>query len=61
MPWLALPFGDLRIKAIKTHFEVTGIPCLVILNRDGKEVTRDGRNDIYAHKSAVKEKWDKEM
>lgn len=46
MPWLALPFGDPNIKNLAKHFDVKGIPCLVILGPDGKTVTRQGRNLI---------------
>lgn len=46
MPWLALPFGDPNIKQLVKHFDVKGIPCLVILGPDGKTVTKQGRNLI---------------
>ncbi|PON93954.1 Thioredoxin-like fold containing protein [Trema orientale] len=46
MPWLALPFGDPNIKNLVKHFDVKGIPCLVILGPDGKTITRNGRNLI---------------
>lgn len=46
MPWLALPFGDPTVKDLAKHFDVHGIPCLIILGPDGKTVTRQGRNLI---------------
>lgn len=46
MPWLALPFGDPNNKSLAKHFDVEGIPCLVILGTDGKTITRQGRNLI---------------
>ncbi|XP_028784615.1 probable nucleoredoxin 2 [Neltuma alba] len=46
MPWLALPFGDPEIKRLVRHFDVQGIPTLVILGPDGKTITRNGRNLI---------------
>ena len=46
MPWLALPFGDPNIRNLLKHFDVKGIPCLVILGTDGKTITRNGRNLI---------------
>ncbi|CAL1383827.1 unnamed protein product [Linum trigynum] len=46
MPWLALPFGDSNIKTLAKHFDVQGIPCLVILGPDGKTITTNGRSLI---------------
>ncbi|XP_050267750.1 probable nucleoredoxin 2 isoform X1 [Quercus robur] len=46
MPWLALPFGDPTVKELAKHFDVHGIPCLIIIGPDGKTVTKQGRNLI---------------
>ena len=46
MPWLALPYGEAQMKKLTRHFDVQGIPCLVIIGPDGKTITRHGRNLI---------------
>lgn len=43
MPWMALPFGDPRKNALSRIFDVSGIPTLVILDKDGKTITDKGR------------------
>ncbi|XP_065880412.1 probable nucleoredoxin 2 isoform X2 [Euphorbia lathyris] len=44
MPWLTLPHQDTTIKTLAKHFDVKGIPCLIILGPDGKTITKNGRN-----------------
>ncbi|XP_062098036.1 probable nucleoredoxin 2 [Humulus lupulus] len=68
MPWLALPFGDSNIRNLVKHFDVKGIPCLVILGPDGKTITINGRNLInlyqenaYPFTEARKEILEKQM
>ena len=34
MPWLAVPFKDLRIEMFKEKFEPEGIPYLMIVKND---------------------------
>jgi len=34
MPWLALPFKDARAAQYQEHYEIIGVPMLVILRRD---------------------------
>merc|ERR1712194_100571 len=46
MPWLAIPFGDELKERLGKQFEVKGIPCLIVLNKDGSEITRDGRQRL---------------
>jgi len=48
MPWLALPFGDKRIDQLNSHFEVSGIPTLILTDPSGKTLRDDMRNVIDA-------------
>jgi len=49
MPWLALPYGDEKIKELSRYFDIRGIPSLVVVGSDGKTVTSEGRNLINLH------------
>jgi nucleoredoxin len=46
MPWLAVPFGDSRIQQVKMLFNVTGIPCLVLVNKEGVILEKNARNIV---------------
>eukprot|EP00052_Salpingoeca_macrocollata_P020270 m.170017 g.170017 ORF g.170017 m.170017 type:complete len:416 (+) comp21212_c0_seq1:174-1421(+) len=46
MPWMALPLKDKRADLLNSHFEVQGIPHLVIIAPDGTTVTDDGRSAV---------------
>ena len=57
MPWLAIPFNDSRIKALKMRFRVTGIPILLLLNRDGTLAHGTARADIQGEGPGCFERW----
>jgi len=47
MPWLALPYVDREKKnSLSSKFKVQGIPTVVIVDADGKLITKDGRAAI---------------
>jgi len=47
MPWKALAFSERDLKKnLSEMYEVSGIPTLVLLNSDGKEITRSGREIV---------------
>lgn len=43
MPWLAIPFGDDRIKYLSQKYEVEGIPTLILCNEEGEIISKNGR------------------
>jgi nucleoredoxin len=46
MPWVAIPFGDERIKKLKEECEVQGIPSFCLVNSLGMALYPEGRDLI---------------
>lgn len=57
MPWLALPFDEERNEALSSHFEVEGIPTLVVLSPEGKVLTTKGRAAVSADPEGKEFPW----
>lgn len=57
MPWLAIPFGDARKQLLSSHFEVEGIPTLVILTADGKVINANGRSAVGGDSEGAEFPW----
>ena len=57
VPWLAIPFGDARLKALKMRYKVTGIPILLLLNRDGSVAHATARADVQGEGPDCFERW----
>lgn len=49
IPWITLPFSEFRSNHLKDTFGVQGIPTLIVLNKKGEVITREGRRDIKVH------------
>lgn len=47
MPWLSLPYEARALKAsLSKRHKVSGIPSLIILDKEGNTITKDGRECI---------------
>jgi nucleoredoxin len=58
MPWLALPYSDRAKKdALSKKFKVNGIPALIILDADGKVITKDGRQAVSEDPTGEELPW----
>ena len=57
--WWAVEYNSDPVKKLKEHFGVSGIPMLVVLNKDGKLVTKDGRGDVSGKGPASVAHWKK--
>ncbi|KJH49730.1 antioxidant, AhpC/TSA family [Dictyocaulus viviparus] len=44
--WYYIPFGSSMIQELATKYSVSGIPALIIIKADGKEITKNGRSDV---------------
>jgi nucleoredoxin len=47
MPWLAIPYSSRSIKdKLSELYGVRGIPTLVVLDKNGKVITKEGRSEF---------------
>jgi len=57
-PWLALPFEERETKEkLSKKFKVQGIPSLVILDSEGKLITKDGQAAISGDPEGAEFPW----
>lgn len=60
MPWLALPFENSAAKdALYQSFGINGVPSLVLVNKQGAPVNKEGRKDVTTMGPASVEHWRK--
>jgi nucleoredoxin len=57
-PWLSLPYSDrTRKEQLSKKFKVKGIPALIILDGEGKLITKDGREAVSEDPKGEKFPW----
>ncbi|KAL0235734.1 hypothetical protein GEMRC1_002316 [Eukaryota sp. GEM-RC1] len=57
MPWLAVPFRGAAHKSISERFTPSGIPALYIVDKEGNEISDEGRSDIQLKGAAAYDEW----
>ena len=57
MPWPAIPYGSDTADALMHRFGVRGFPTLVVIDGDGKTITKAGRMDIASKGAAAYDDW----
>ena len=57
MPWVTIPFGDDRIRALKTEMGVSGIPMLCVYKKDGTLISKNGRGDVSGNPAECLKMW----
>ena len=45
MPWVAVPWNQLRIETAE-KYKITGLPTLLVMNKDGTVKNKNGRSAI---------------
>jgi len=58
MDFKALPFDEDKKDALSEKFGVQGIPTLIVLDKDGKIISKDGRADVNKHKAETGKYWE---
>jgi len=53
MPWLVMPYDQHRANALKSAFQVTGFPTLLIFDSKGNLITADGVRKVSADPAAM--------
>ena len=59
MNWYTIPHRSDSANALKKKFEVRGIPSLVIVDKNGKTITKNGRGDVSKNPTGALADWKK--
>ena len=57
MPWVAIPFGDPKIRGTMDALGIQGIPNLKVFKKDGTVTDIDGRSDVQGTGPSVISDW----
>ncbi|MEW6709645.1 MAG: thioredoxin-like domain-containing protein [Candidatus Riflebacteria bacterium] len=58
MAWPTLEYRSAPALALKSRFEITSIPTLVVLSPNGELITRDGTPDVRKNPAEALNKWE---
>jgi nucleoredoxin len=57
-PWASIAFSNAeQRRALQQKYQVSGIPCLVIIKPDGTTITTKGVQEYYQSGSECVDKW----
>lgn len=59
MPWKTLVLGSKEVQELVDTYEIQGIPALVVVDAQGKEITRNGVREVYGNPEGVVAEWAK--
>jgi nucleoredoxin len=59
IPWLSVPFDPDHIASILERYDISVIPKLYLINRDGSVAHSECRQDVVSRGPGVVEEWKK--
>ncbi|MBF0499939.1 MAG: redoxin family protein [Candidatus Riflebacteria bacterium] len=59
MEWLTMKYQSPAAEALKTKYNVEGIPTLIILSPKGETISQDGRGDVTNSPDTCLDTWKK--
>jgi len=58
-PWYAVPYDDQdRRDSLNEAFGIRSIPTLVVLDKEGQLITKEGRSDVMKLKEKAVDNWE---
>lgn len=58
MPWLSVPFDNQAVRSqLGQQYGVSGIPALILVDKNGKSLRASCRNDVMAKGPQAIEEW----
>lgn len=57
--WWGVEHGSSAVEALKSHFGIRGIPALIVVDKNGDVITKDGRADVQSKGPGVVAQWKK--
>ena len=59
MKWYTMKHGSKEANDLAKKFGIRGIPALVIVSKDGKTITKNGRGDVSGNPGGALKSWQK--
>ncbi len=57
MPWKSIQWGSVEEHALRNHFDAQGIPLLIVVDKQGNLITRDGAKEVKSDARKAIQTW----
>ncbi|XP_050300947.1 nucleoredoxin-like protein 2 [Anthonomus grandis grandis] len=47
-PWMAIPFKDPVATELRYKYDISSLPTIIVVNKEGHIITRNGRSELEA-------------